>query len=133
MQMERDWYDQEEFGTGLDENKDPFIGPRIPCSSNIEATIDDEQCLGDSAFFEKRESEMQQRFFRRDGTQMTLAQSKRQTEIQRDLNAWEENRLLTSGIVCYKEVLASLHFSALLALLCPIRSIWISIRKTMSA
>lgn len=84
MQMERDWYDQEEFGTGLDENKNPFVG--------------------DAAFFEKRETELQQRFFRRDGSKMTLAQSKRQTEIQKDLNAWEENRLLTSGIARYKEV-----------------------------
>ena len=111
MQMERDWYDQEEFGTGLDENKDPFIGSFTHGSSGIGVVIDNGCCLGDSAFFEKRESEMQQRFFRRDGTQMTLAQSKRQTEIQRDLNAWEENRLLTSGIVCYKEVLLfnSLH------------------------
>lgn len=47
---------------------------------------------------------MQQRFFRKDGSRMTLAQSKRQSEIQRDINAWEENRLLTSGIARFKEV-----------------------------
>lgn len=84
MQLERDWYDQEEFGMNHEEHKDPFIG--------------------DDSFFAKRQNEMQQRFFRKDGTKMTLAQSKRATEIQRDLNAWEENRLLTSGVARYKEV-----------------------------
>ena len=28
---------------------------------------------------------------------MTLAQSKRASELQKDMNAWEENRLMTSG------------------------------------
>eukprot|EP00210_Caulerpa_lentillifera_P000325 g318.t1 len=84
MQLERDWYDQEEFGAGIEEHKDPFVG--------------------DDSFFAKRENEMQQRFFRKDGTKMTLAQSKRATEIQRDLNAWEENRLLTSGVARYREL-----------------------------
>lgn len=25
-QLDRDWYDQEEFGPGFDENRDPFVG-----------------------------------------------------------------------------------------------------------
>ena len=39
----------------------------------------------------------QKRMQRRDGTMMTLAQSKRANELQKDMNAWEENRLMTSG------------------------------------
>lgn len=39
----------------------------------------------------------QKRLQRRDGTMMTLAQSKRASELQKDMNAWEENRLMTSG------------------------------------
>ena len=30
---------------------------------------------------------------RKDGSTMTLAQSKRASELQRDITAWEENRL----------------------------------------
>lgn len=47
---------------------------------------------------------MQQRMTRRDGSVMTLAQSKRATELQKDMNAWEENRLFTSGVVRRNEV-----------------------------
>jgi len=33
IQLDRDWYDQEEFGAGLDEDKNPFIGKNhLPCS-----------------------------------------------------------------------------------------------------
>ena len=52
---------------------------------------------------------MQQRFVRRDGSRMTLAQSKRANELQNDINRWEENRLVTSGIARYKEVLCNCH------------------------
>lgn len=62
---------------------------------------------GDDALFKKRETEMQERFKRRDGSTMSLAQSKRASELQRDINAWEENRLVTSGIARYKEVIIS--------------------------
>lgn len=31
---------------------------------------------------------------------MSLAQSKRASELQKDMNAWEENRLMTSGKCC---------------------------------
>jgi hypothetical protein len=40
---------------------------------------------------------MQKRMQRRDGTMMSLAASKRANELQKDMNAWEENRLMTSG------------------------------------
>jgi hypothetical protein len=35
---------------------------------------------------------------------MTLAQSKRANELERALNAWEENRLITSGVVQRRQV-----------------------------
>ena len=41
---------------------------------------------------------------RRDGSTMTLAQSKRASDLQTDINAWEENRLFRSGVVRLKEV-----------------------------
>lgn len=59
---------------------------------------------GDDELFEKKRAAMQQRMTRRDGTMMTLAQSKRATELQKDMNAWEENRLFTSGVVRRNEV-----------------------------
>ena len=64
--------------------------------------------VGDENLFERRESEMQQKMTRRDGKQMTLAQSKRASELQNALNAWEENRLLTSGVMRLKQVNAQL-------------------------
>lgn len=47
---------------------------------------------------------LQKRMTRRDGTVMSLAQSKRASELQRDMNAWEENRMMTSGVVRLREV-----------------------------
>ena len=35
---------------------------------------------------------------------MSLAQTKRTNELEKDMNAWEENRLITSGVVTRKEV-----------------------------
>lgn len=35
---------------------------------------------------------------------MSLAASKKSNELEKSLNAWEENRLVTSGVVRYKEV-----------------------------
>ncbi|GFH10072.1 pre-mrna-splicing factor atp-dependent rna helicase prp16-like [Haematococcus lacustris] len=35
---------------------------------------------------------------------MSLAASKRASELDKDLNAWEENRLLTSGVARLKEI-----------------------------
>lgn len=38
---------------------------------------------------------------------MTFAQSKRASELQNDINQWEENRLFRSGVVRLKEVASS--------------------------
>jgi pre-mRNA-splicing factor ATP-dependent RNA helicase DHX38/PRP16 len=84
-QLDRDWYDQEEGGGFVDETHNPFLGEE-----------------GDP-LLKKREEQMQKRLQRRDGTMMTLAQSKRASELQKDMNAWEENRLMTSGVVRMKE------------------------------
>lgn len=35
---------------------------------------------------------------------MSLAASKRASELEKDMNAWEENRLLTSGVARLREV-----------------------------
>ena len=84
VQLDREWYDQEEGGAQVDETHNPF--------------------LGDEVLFAKKEAEMQQKMKRRDGSNMTLAQSKRANELQKDMNAWEENRMLTSGVVRMREV-----------------------------
>lgn len=85
-QLDRDWYGQEEGGA-LDETHDPFLG----------------DAASDPAL-QKRQELAQKRLTRRDGSMMTLAQSKRASELQRDMNAWEENRLMTSGVVRAREV-----------------------------
>jgi hypothetical protein len=84
--MERDWYDQEEFG-GAHEAHNPFAD--------------------EDAAYARRAAEMTQRLKRRDGSTMSLAQSKRASELEKSLNAWEENRLLTSGVVRLKQVRAA--------------------------
>ena len=35
---------------------------------------------------------------------MTLAQTQRASQLQKDMNAWEENRLMTSGVARLREV-----------------------------
>ena len=81
--LDRQWYADEEGG-GHGESFDPFSG--------------------DDASFAKREVEVQKRFTRRDGSLMTLAQSKRVSQVNADRNAWEENRLVTSGVARLREV-----------------------------
>jgi len=85
-QMDREWYGQEETGA-VDQSHDPFLGD----AEHDESLI-------------RRKEIAQKRLTRRDGSLMTLAQSKRASEMQRDMNAWEENRLLTSGVVNPLEV-----------------------------
>lgn len=75
---------REEDGGNVDETHNPF--------------------LGDEALFQKREVEMQKKMTRRDGSTMSLAQSKRASELQKDMNAWEENRMFTSGVARAREV-----------------------------
>lgn len=83
-QLERDWYDAEEFGVAKvdGEGSNPFVG--------------------DEKFFERRAADLQKKV-RRDGKVMTLAQTKRANELDKDMNAWEENRLVTSGVARHKE------------------------------
>ena len=83
---------REEGGGGVDETSDPFLGD--------EATF---QKLEEK---QKQEAQRQKHLTRRDGSQMTLSQSKRHSEVQKDINAWEENRLFTSGVVRAREVRA---------------------------
>lgn len=83
---------REEGGGGVDETHDPFLGD--------EATF---QKLEEK---QKQEAQRQQHLTRRDGSKMSLAQSKRHSEVQKDINAWEENRLFTSGVVRAREVRA---------------------------
>ncbi|KAK9816661.1 hypothetical protein WJX72_003431 [[Myrmecia] bisecta] len=83
-QVDRDWYDQEEGGGGVDETHNPFVG--------------------DEQLFTKRETEMQKKMTRRDGSKMSLMASKRASELQKDMNAWEENRMMQSGVVRAREV-----------------------------
>ncbi|GIL69699.1 hypothetical protein Vretifemale_520, partial [Volvox reticuliferus] len=89
-QLERDWYDAEEFGAGTD---DQGAAARF---------------VGDEALFERRTLDLQRRV-RKDGSTMSLAATKRANELEKALNAWEENRLITSGVVRLKEV--SLNFT----------------------
>ncbi|KAI8103676.1 hypothetical protein M9435_005010 [Picochlorum sp. BPE23] len=85
-QLDREWYAQEEGGA-LDQSHDPFLGD----AENDPSLV-------------RRKEIAQKKLTRRDGSLMTLAQSKRASEMQKDMNAWEENRLLTSGVVNPLEV-----------------------------
>lgn len=82
---DRSWYDREEGGSAMD--------------SDVMAPF-----LGDEATFKKREAEMAKRLTRRDGTKMTLAQSKRMSQLSADNAQWEDRQLLRSGAVRGTEV-----------------------------
>ena len=47
---------------------------------------------------------MQQRLVRPDGTVMSLAQSKRASQVQRDLEAWEHSRMVAAGLAQRSDV-----------------------------
>jgi hypothetical protein len=68
--------------------------PPSPCLSNSECLALGVRKQGFPAWLL---SHAQKRMQRRDGTMMSLAASKRANELQKDMNAWEENRLMTSG------------------------------------
>ncbi|KAL6760535.1 P-loop containing nucleoside triphosphate hydrolase protein [Haematococcus lacustris] len=85
-QLERDWYDAEEFGGAGTDHRDGKAA-----------------FVGDENFFQKRTADLAKRT-RKDGSTMSLAASKRASELDKDLNAWEENRLLTSGVARLKEI-----------------------------
>ena len=84
--LDRAWYDDDEGGGGHGDAFNPFIG------------ADDDQKV------KQKEEAYQKRLTRRDGRPMTLAQSKKMAGIHADHNAWEENRMLNSGVVVRKEV-----------------------------
>ena len=82
--LDRHWYDADEEGFG-----------------HTLFTEGDYQ--SEEALLKRKRENMQKHLTRRDGSKMTLAQSKRASEIQSDLRVWEENRLMTSGVVRRKE------------------------------
>ncbi|GLU04060.1 hypothetical protein SLE2022_212260 [Rubroshorea leprosula] len=82
---DRAWYDREEGSTMFDGD-----------SSSI--------FLGDEASFQKKEAELAKRLVRRDGTRMSLAQSKKLSQRTADNAQWEDRQLLRSGAVRGTEV-----------------------------
>ncbi|KAL1312066.1 hypothetical protein HN51_038700 [Arachis hypogaea] len=83
---DRAWYDREEGSTMFDggDNSSLF--------------------LGDEATFQKKEAELAKRLTRRDGTKMSLAQSKKLSQLTADKAQWEDRQLLRSGAVRGTEV-----------------------------
>lgn len=82
---DRAWYDREEGNTLFDADSSSFY-------------------LGDEASVQKKEAEVTKRLVRRDGTQMTLAQSKKLSQLTADNAQWEDRQLLRSGAVRGTEV-----------------------------
>lgn len=82
---DRAWYDREEGNTMFDEDSSSFF-------------------LGDEATFQKKEAELAKKLVRRDGTKMTLAQSKKLSQLTADNAQWEDRQLLRSGAVRGTEV-----------------------------
>ncbi|KAL8052410.1 hypothetical protein ABFX02_05G002500 [Erythranthe guttata] len=82
---DRAWYDREE-GSNLygDDNSSAF--------------------LGDEASFQKKEADIAKRLVRRDGSKMSLAQSKKFSQLTADNAQWEDRQLLRSGAVRGTEV-----------------------------
>ncbi|PRQ30210.1 putative RNA helicase [Rosa chinensis] len=83
---DRAWYDREEGSTAVDTSH----------SSSL--------FYGDDAFCRKKETELAKRLVRRDGTKMSLAQSKRLSQHSADNAQWEDRQLLRSGAVRGTEV-----------------------------
>ena len=85
--LDRLWYDVED---DVGSARGMFYAPQYG-----RGAVDAEDAL-----LKKKREGMQKHILRRDGTgYLSLAQSKRVSEIQKDLNVWEENRLMTSGAV----------------------------------
>ncbi|KAK2969278.1 hypothetical protein RJ640_030819, partial [Escallonia rubra] len=82
---DRAWYDREEGNTMFDADSSSFF-------------------LGDDASFQKKEAEVTKRLLRKDGTKMTLAQSKKLSQLTADNAQWEDRQLLRSGAVRGTEV-----------------------------
>ncbi|KAJ4836427.1 hypothetical protein Tsubulata_043006 [Turnera subulata] len=82
---DRAWYDREEGNTMFDADTSSFF-------------------LGDEASFQKKEAELAKRLVRRDGSKMSLAQSKKLSQLTADNAQWEDRQLLRSGAVRGTEV-----------------------------
>ncbi|XP_043691345.1 pre-mRNA-splicing factor ATP-dependent RNA helicase DEAH7 [Telopea speciosissima] len=82
---DRAWYDREEGNTMFDSDTSSFY-------------------LGDDASLQKKEAELAKRLVRKDGTRMTLAQSKKLSQLAADNVQWEDRQLLRSGAVRGTEV-----------------------------
>ncbi|GFZ21155.1 RNA helicase family protein [Actinidia rufa] len=82
---DRAWYDREEGNTMFDVDSSSFF-------------------LGDDASVKKKEAELAKKLTRRDGTKMTLAQSKKLSQLTADNAQWEDRQLLRSGAVRGTEV-----------------------------
>ncbi|KAL2233714.1 UNVERIFIED_CONTAM: Pre-mRNA-splicing factor ATP-dependent RNA helicase DEAH7 [Sesamum indicum] len=82
---DRAWYDREEGSTMYDADGSSFF-------------------LGDEASFQKKETELAKRLVRKDGSKMTLAQSKKLSQLTADNAQWEDRQLLRSGAVRGTEV-----------------------------
>ncbi|XP_059657311.1 pre-mRNA-splicing factor ATP-dependent RNA helicase DEAH7-like [Cornus florida] len=77
---DRAWYDRQEGNTMFDADSSSFY-------------------LGDGASFQRKEAELAKRLVRRDGTKMTLAQSKKLSQLTADNIQWENQQLMSSGAV----------------------------------
>ncbi|KAL4587030.1 hypothetical protein LXL04_011679 [Taraxacum kok-saghyz] len=82
---DRAWYDSEEGNTMFDADSSSFY-------------------LGDEASVQKKEAEVTKRLVRKDGTPMTLAQSKKLSQLTADNAQWEDRQLMRSGAVRGTEV-----------------------------
>jgi pre-mRNA-splicing factor ATP-dependent RNA helicase DHX38/PRP16 len=60
--------------------------------------------LRDEARYAKKEQEYAKRLTRRDGSLMSMAASRRVSQLNADSNQWEENRMMTSGVIRMKEI-----------------------------
>ncbi|PAN14104.1 hypothetical protein PAHAL_2G384100 [Panicum hallii] len=81
---DRAWYDCEEHTTMFDG--------------------DNAMYLGDESSYKKKEAPMPKKLTRRDGSLMTLAQSKKLSQMTADNAQWEDRQLLRSGAVKGTEV-----------------------------
>ncbi|CAA0818336.1 RNA helicase family protein [Striga hermonthica] len=79
------WYDREEDG-------------------NVYGEDGSSSFLGNEASFQKKEAELAKKLVRKDGSQMTLAQSKKLSQMTADNAQWEDRQLLRSGAVRGTEV-----------------------------
>ncbi|XP_072951329.1 pre-mRNA-splicing factor ATP-dependent RNA helicase DEAH7-like isoform X2 [Typha angustifolia] len=80
---DRAWYDREEHTTMFDGDNSYF---------------------GDESSYQKKETEIAKKLTRKDGTLMTLAQSKKLSQLTADNAQWEDRQLLRSGAVRGTEV-----------------------------